>query len=175
MVFFRYRNGLVLLSGWISQAMSSASAHAGASERVLGQKRRLRVRFVQIFDDGERLDQDVTRRCDQNRHAHLRIDCAKFGPLVVPAILHKVNGLRFVADAFEVERDTYPVCGRGSEIRIKLHIFPMPRASLSASATSCAVRSVICCKARWNASRSLGVKISVSLRENSSACGASSS
>src|SRR5262249_27316086 len=107
--------------------------------------------------------------------AHLRIDYAKFGPLVEPTILNEVNGLRFVGDAFEVECDPHPVCGRGTKIRIKLHVPPMPPFNLSASAASCAERSAICCSARWNASRSLGVRMSVSLRANSRACGANSS
>ena len=49
-------------------------AHAGAAARVLRQQRRLRMGFVEIFHDGDRLEQDRAVTVDQRRQQHLRID-----------------------------------------------------------------------------------------------------
>src|SRR5215471_8807676 len=153
-------------------------AHTGARDRVLWQKWGLRMRFVEIFDDGERLDQNVAALGDQDRYAHLRIDRAELRQFVVAAILDQMNRRRVVADALQIQRNAHAVGRRGAEKGIKFHrsltLSLAPVCSI-ASATSCADRSVICCKARWNASRSPGVKISVRRRAKSSACGANSS
>src|SRR5215472_7225659 len=136
------------------------------------------MRFVEIFDDGKRLDQRVAVRGDQDRYAHLRIDRAKLRQLVMAAILDQMNRRCVVADALQIERNAHAVGRRGAEKGIKLHMsltLPLVPVCSIASATSCADRSVICCKARWNASRSPGVKISVRRRAKSSACGVSSS
>src|ERR1700733_7936076 len=160
-------------------------ARLGASDRVLGQQRRLGLRLGEIFDDGERLQQMLAARRDQHRHAHLRIDGAEFRPLVVAAFLDQMDRRRLVGDALEIERDAHAIRGRRAEVGIKFHASSYSSPSKSSrsiasvsftdSATSSADRSVSCLSARLNASRSAGVRISVSLTAKSSACGATSS
>ena len=84
-------------------------ARLGAPDRVLGQQRRLGLRLIQIFDDGERLQQMLAARRDQNWHAHLRIDGAEFRPLVVAAVLDQVNRRRLIGDALEIKRDAHAI------------------------------------------------------------------
>src|ERR1700758_4352793 len=136
------------------------------------------MRFVEIFNDGKRLNQNVAARCDQGWHPHLRIDCAKLGRFVMAAILDQMHRRRLVADALQIKRNAHAK-GRGRAKKgIKLHMsltLSLAPVCSIASATSCADRSVIRCKARWNALRSPGVRISVRRRAKSSACGASSS
>src|SRR5580658_2090060 len=154
-------------------------AHLCTRNRILGQERWVRVRFVEILDDGERLNQRLTGICDESRHLHLRIDRAIFRPPVVAAVLDQMNGYGLVGETFEIERDAHAIRRRRSKIRIELdHASSSSSAnpcSCTTSATSCAERSVSCFTARSNASRSAGVKISVRRCANSSACGASSS
>ena len=59
---------------------------------------------------------------DQRRHAHLRIDGAKFRPPVVAAVLDQMNGRRLVGQAFEIERDAHAIRRRRTEIGIELHV-----------------------------------------------------
>ena len=107
----------------MSHAMISASARVLARAiGILGQERRLGMRLVQIFDDGERLDQRVAGGRDQNRHPHLRIDRAEFGPPVVAAVLDEMNGDGVVGEALETERDAHAVSRRRAEIGIELHV-----------------------------------------------------
>ena len=50
-------------------------AHARAPARVLRQERRLRLRLVQVLDDGERLEERRAALVDDERgHDALRID-----------------------------------------------------------------------------------------------------
>src|SRR5262249_51260056 len=91
-------------------------------ERIARQQRRLRMHLVEIFDDGERLNEHVTGIELQRRHAHLRVDRAVFRLPVEAALLLQVNGDHLAAQALEVERDAHPV-GRGrAKIGIKLHV-----------------------------------------------------
>jgi hypothetical protein len=56
-----------LFSGWISQAMSSASARTRARPARRRQQRRLGVGLVEVFDDGQRLRQHLLAVAQQ-RH-----------------------------------------------------------------------------------------------------------
>src|SRR5580704_10609520 len=155
-------------------------ARLGAPDRILGQQRRLGMRLIEIFDDGERLQQMLAAWRHQHRHAHLRIDGAEFRPLVVAAVLDQVNRRRLIAYALEIERDAHTKRRRRAEVGIKFHASSKSSRSIASvsfadSATSSADRSVSCLSARLNASRSAGVSISVSLSVKSSACGATSS
>src|SRR6266542_5028783 len=99
-------------------------AHLRALDEITRQQRRLRVGLVEIFYDGERLGEHFTRVERERRHAHQRIDRAKLGLAVDPALLLEVNRDHVVAEALEVERDAHPVGGGRAEIRIELHDVP---------------------------------------------------
>src|SRR5579864_233631 len=150
-------------------------AHLGPRDRVLGQQRRLGLRLIEIFDDGERLQQTLAARRLQHRHPHLRVDGAEFRPLVVAAVLDQMNRHRLVGNALEIERDAHAIGRRRAEIGIEFHSSSISSVWQATSATSSADRSVSCLSARSNASRSAGVRISVSRLAKSSACGATSS
>ena len=96
-------------------------AHLRAFQRVARQQRRLRMDLVEIFDDGERLDQHVAGIELQRRHPHLRVDRAEFRLLVEAALLLQVDRDRLVGQALEVERDAYPIGRRRAEIGIEFH------------------------------------------------------
>jgi hypothetical protein len=122
--------------------------HFGAGNRIFRKERRLGVRLLKIFDDGERLNQNFIPRCHENRHAHLRIYGAEFLPLIVAAILNEMDGRRIVGNAFEIERNAHAVGRRRTEVGIKLHASSIGPSCPPVSATSCADRSVICFNAR---------------------------
>ena len=103
------------------------SARLRPRDRILRQQRRLRMRLVEIFDDGERLDQHVAGRHNQSRHAHLRVDGAEFGPPVMAAFLDQVHRHRLVGEALEIERDAHAISRRRAEIRIEFHVSPPRR------------------------------------------------
>ena len=69
------------------------------------------MRLVEIFDDGERLDQNLISRCDQGRHPHLRIDHLILGPPMVAAVLDQMDRYRVVGEPLEVERNTNAIGG----------------------------------------------------------------
>ena len=158
--------------------------HLRARDRILRQQRRLGMGLVEIFDDGERLDQHLACRRDQRRHAHLRIDRAEFRPPVVAAVLDQMDRHGLVGDALEIERDAHAVGGRRAEIGIELHASILRTIDTSrvvvferpTSATSSADRAVNCFE---RAIERLAVArrqdVGQAAWRNSSACGATSS
>jgi hypothetical protein len=99
------------LSGWISQAITWASARTWARGRIGRQQRRRRECLVEILDDGERLDQRLTVVERERRHAPLRIDGAKLRAVLLAAALGEMDRRHLVGDALEVERDPRAVRG----------------------------------------------------------------
>jgi hypothetical protein len=64
-------------------------AHPCAALGVLGQERRIRMGFVEIFDDGERFEQRWALAVDQGRDRHHRIDLAVGLLALLP--LHQID------------------------------------------------------------------------------------
>ena len=95
-------------------------AHFGALERIGRQQRRLRMDLVEIFDDRQRLDQNLTIGQFERRHPHLWIDRAKFRLALMAAFLGEMDGHDLIGQAFEIERDAHAVGGGRAEIGIEL-------------------------------------------------------
>src|SRR5262249_42524194 len=141
------RRGIV---EWVNIAGDQLGERAdtGASDRIFRQQRRLRMRFIEGFNDGKRLDQHLVFRSNKKPHAHLRINRSKSRQLIVTAVLDQVNRQRLVADALEIKGDAHAICRGRTEKGIKLHISPVALSCSTASAMSSAERRVICAKAR---------------------------
>ena len=70
----------------------------GAGNRVLGQQRRIGVSLVEIFDDGQRLDQHLADSARPKWHAHLRVHRAEFRPSVMATVFHEMHRYRLVGE-----------------------------------------------------------------------------
>ena len=106
----RYLSTRRLLSGWMSQAISSAMPRTCArSAGSSGVKRGLGAGRVEIVDDREALGQALAVDIE-HRHEALRIARA-----IVRLLLRageQIDRHRVVADPLEVERDPHAVAGR---------------------------------------------------------------
>ena len=92
-----------MLSGWISQAIICATARTWrATESVGRQQRRLRMDFVEIFDNRERLGQHFAAGKLQRRHALLRIDRTKLLRTLAAAILGQMDGYDLIGESLEI-------------------------------------------------------------------------
>ena len=93
--------------------------HAGAVDRILGQQRRLGMRLLEIFQDGQRLGQHLARIEHQGRHQLLRIERDIVGRrlLALAQMARSVLDL----DALEIERDTHAKRRRRTKIADELH------------------------------------------------------
>src|SRR5450432_3511038 len=79
------------------------------------------MRLVEIFDDGERLQQHLAAVQRERRHPPLWIDGPIFRRVLAPAVLGEMYRCGVEGDALEVERDAGPVGGGRAEIGIELH------------------------------------------------------
>ena len=77
--------------------------HAGAAVDIGGQQRRGGVFLVEIFEDGERLEQRGAVILDQRRQRHLRIDLAILG--VTMRVGVEVDEDHLGRNVFQIERD----------------------------------------------------------------------
>src|SRR5262245_15254855 len=93
----------------------------GACEWIGRQQRRLRMNFVEIFDDREGLGQNFAGRQLEPRHAWLGIDGAKFRRVLTTTILCQVDWHRVVRKPFEAQRYTDAVGSGRAEIRKEFH------------------------------------------------------
>jgi hypothetical protein len=86
----------------VSHVDQCEPAHPGPRLRIGGQQRRLRVLLLEIFENGQRLEElDIT--VDQGWDDHLRIDRAvRIGELVA---LLEVQEAVLPRDALQVQRD----------------------------------------------------------------------
>src|SRR6202023_872624 len=93
-------------------------AHPGPRLRIGGQQRRLRTRLVEIFENGQRLEQlDVT--VDQGWNHHLRIDRPVRGVELIA--LFEVQKAVLPRDALQVERDAHAKARLRTVICVELH------------------------------------------------------
>ena len=91
------------------------AAHAGARARILRQERRLGMGLVEVFHDGERLEQHGAVAVDQCRQHHLRIDLTERVLALLAFDQVDVNDL-VRHDALEIERDAHAIrCKRTPE------------------------------------------------------------
>ena len=79
--------------------------HPRPADWIGRQQRRLRMHFVEIFDDRQRLREHLAGVEGQRRHAHLRIDRAVLRLLVETALLLQMDRNHLAAQAFQIERD----------------------------------------------------------------------
>ncbi len=96
-------------------------AHFGAFERVGRQERRLGMGLVEIFDDRQRLGQNLAAGKLERRDALLRIERAEFRLVLRAAVLGQMNGCHLIRQTLEIERDTHAIGGGRAEISIELH------------------------------------------------------
>ncbi len=159
--------------------------HVCTRDRVFRQERRLWLDLFEILNDGERLDEYLAvRRVSASGTRICGLTARYSGLAMPPAILDQMDRDRLVGDALEIERDAHAISGRRAEIRIELHGRKTAGSFHAVRSQSFCLRlrrqapsdlAVSCASARSNASRSPGVRISVSRLAKSSACGASSS
>src|SRR5207302_1427618 len=98
-------------------------AHPGPGPRRRWQERGLRVCLIQIFHDGEGLEQRWSVIVDKSRKEHLRIDRAERG-LTLRA-LHQIDIDDLVRyKSLEIERNANPECCERAPERIELHTTP---------------------------------------------------
>ena len=119
-VCFRYFSTRRLLSGWISHAICSATARIRAIDRLLRQQRRLRMSFLEIFDDRERL---LQRRVavDPRRHDRIRVQRAVRVLQLLAAVAQHVHGDIVERQLLQVQGDPHAVRRGTAEIAVKLH------------------------------------------------------
>ena len=92
---------------------------ARAADRVLGQKGRLGMRLLEIFEDRQRLRQHLARIEHQRRHQLLWID-RRIVRRPLLALAQMAKGL-LGRDALEVEGDANTKRGRRAKVSDKLH------------------------------------------------------
>src|SRR5262249_48207183 len=101
------------------------AAHARPVAGLRRQQPRMRMDLVEIFDDGEGLEQDRTVAVDQRRQRHHGIDGVIPGFALLA--LHQVDVDHLLGrDALEVERDADAIRRQRSPEREKLHGAPHP-------------------------------------------------
>src|SRR4051794_34483898 len=90
-------------------------------DRITRKQGRAWMHLVEILDDCERLDQDLSTVERKRRDPLLRIDRAIFLAPLPAAVAREVHGLLLVAQVLQIERDADPI-GRGrAEVAIKFH------------------------------------------------------
>src|SRR5208282_6024762 len=107
------------------------SAHPGPRLRVSRQQRRLGILLVEIFEDGQRLEQ-LDLAVDQRRHHHLRVDCPILGSELVA--LFEMQEAVPTRDALQVKRDAHAEARLRAVICVKLHpslLSPQPAAQIA--------------------------------------------
>src|SRR5260370_243930 len=87
--------------------------------RVGGEQGRLRLGLVEIFDDGERLNQHFAIVDLQRRHQALRLQREIIRPALL--VLAQMDRRLLVTNALEIERDPHAKGGGGAEIAVELH------------------------------------------------------
>ena len=94
-------------------------AHPRPADRIPGQQRRLGMRLLEIFQDGQRLGQHLARIEHQRRHQLLRIDRDVVGRRLL-ALAQMARGM-LDRDALEIERDAHAKRRRRAKIADELH------------------------------------------------------
>ena len=84
----------------------------------------MRMHLVQIFHDGERLKQHRPVAVDERGNDHLRIDRLERECALVA--LDEIDGHDLGLEAFEIERDAYPVGRERAPEREQLHLIILP-------------------------------------------------
>src|SRR3974377_1981720 len=79
------------------------------------------MRFVEIFDDSQRLREDFTPVELESRHPHLRIDRAKRRLALLTAVFGEVDRYHLIGHVLEIECNAHAVSSGRAEIRIKFH------------------------------------------------------
>src|SRR5664280_2023461 len=105
------------------------------------------MRLVEIFEDGERLEQHRAVVLDQRRQRHHRIDLAE-GVLALLA-LHQIDVDHLVGrDALEIERDAHAERRQRAPERKEFHN-RLPTFYARSNRPSCANRRRRRCRAWW--------------------------
>ena len=107
---FVERTGIV---EWVNVASDDLRhrPHPRPRHRILGQEWRLRIQFVDILDDGKRLQQDLAIVERERRHPPLRIDGAVAWRMLFATVPGQVDRNGFEGQPLQVEGDARAIGG----------------------------------------------------------------